>query len=98
LREEVFGPEITILPVTTDDELIAIANDCDFALGANIFGPLPHARAIGKRIAAGMVSHNDFSTTSMCQSLPMGGLKHSGFGKFAGVEGLRDLCVTKAVA
>ena len=33
----------------------------------------------------------------MCQSLPMGGLKDSGFGKFAGVEGLRGLCVAKAV-
>lgn len=98
LREEVFGPVITIIPFDTDDQLVAIANQCDFALGANVFGPPPHVRAVGKRIASGMLSHNDFATTYMCQSLPMGGLKHSGFGKFAGVEGLRDLCVTKAVA
>ena len=40
----------------------------------------------------GMVSINDFAATYMCQSLPFGGVKDSGFGRFAGVEGLRALC------
>lgn len=44
---------------------------------------------------AGMTSINDFATTYMCQSLPFGGVKHSGFDRFAGVEGLRGLCVPK---
>jgi len=44
-----------------------------------------------------MLACNDFATCYMCQSLPMGGLKESGFGKFAGIEGLRGCCVTKAV-
>jgi hypothetical protein len=47
---------------------------------------------------AGMTSINDFATTYMCQSLPFGGVKHSGFDRFGGVEGLRGLCVPKAVA
>lgn len=34
---------------------------------------------------AGMLASNDFATCYMCQSLPMGGLKDSGFGKFAGL-------------
>ena len=46
---------------------------------------------------AGMTSINDFATTYMCQSLPFGGVKDSGFDRFAGVEGLRGLCVAKAV-
>ena len=46
---------------------------------------------------AGMTSINDFGSTYMCQSLPFGGVKHSGFDRFAGVEGLRGLCVPKAV-
>ncbi|MED6130361.1 hypothetical protein PIB30_000258 [Stylosanthes scabra] len=33
----------------------------------------------------------------MCQSLPFGGVKHSGFGRFGGVEGLRACCLVKAV-
>lgn len=47
---------------------------------------------------AGMTSINDFATTYMCQSLPFGGVKESGFDRFAGIEGLRGLCVPKAVA
>ena len=44
-----------------------------------------------------MLACNDYATTYMCQSLPFGGLKQSGFGKFAGVEGLRGCCITKSV-
>ena len=57
----------------------------------------PREPQVGKRIDAGMLACNDFATCYMCQSLPMGGLKDSGFGKFAGIEGLRGLCVAKAV-
>ena len=46
---------------------------------------------------AGMTSINDFATTYMCQSLPFGGVKDSGFDRFAGIEGLRGMCTPKAV-
>ena len=49
-------------------------------------------------LQAGMTSINDFATTYMCQSLPFGGVKDSGFDRFAGIEGLRGLTVPKAVA
>ena len=54
-------------------------------------------RCAMRRLQAGMTSINDFATTYMCQSLPFGGVKESGFDRFAGVEGLRGLCVPKAV-
>jgi len=97
LTEEIFGPVITIIPFETDEELIEMANDCPFALGSNIFGSPIHIRRLGAHVQAGMLACNDFATCYMCQSLPMGGLKESGFGKFAGIEGLRDCCVAKAV-
>lgn len=34
----------------------------------------------------------------MCQSLPFGGVKHSGFDRFAGIEGLRGMCIPKVRA
>eukprot|EP00887_Chlorella_sp_A99_P003616 scaffold7.g3616.t1 len=98
-REEVFGPVMAVVPFATDDEAVTIANDCPFGLGSSVFsGSRSRARRIGERLEAGMTSLNDFATTYMCQSLPFGGVKESGFDRFAGIEGLRGLCVPKAVA
>ena len=36
-EEEVFGPVMIVVPFDTDDEVIALANDCDFGLGSNVF-------------------------------------------------------------
>jgi acyl-CoA reductase-like NAD-dependent aldehyde dehydrogenase len=98
LQEEVFGPLITVIPFDTEEELVGLVNGCPFALGSSVFGPSDRrCYDVGKRFDAGMLAINDFATCYMCQSLPMGGLKDSGFGKFAGIEGLRGLCVEKAV-
>jgi len=98
LQEEVFGPLITVIPFETEEQLLQLANGCPFALGSSVFGPSDRAAVrVGRQIDAGMLAANDFATCYMCQSLPMGGLKDSGFGKFAGIEGLRGLCVAKAV-
>ena len=97
LQQEVFGPLITVIPFATEAELVELVNGCPFALGSSVFGPDAAVARVGKQLKAGMLACNDFATCYMCQSLPMGGLKDSGFGKFAGVEGLRGLCVTKAV-
>ena len=98
LQQEVFGPLITVIPYSSEEELISLVNGCPFALGSSVFGPSDaEVNRVGAHLKAGMLACNDFATCYMCQSLPMGGLKDSGFGKFAGVEGLRGLCVTKAV-
>ncbi|CAL8470086.1 g9628 [Coccomyxa elongata] len=97
-REEVFGPVMVIVQFATDDEAVRLANDCPFGLGSAVFSRSQRrANAIGRRLQAGMTSINDFATTYMCQSLPFGGVKESGFDRFAGIEGLRGLCVPKAV-
>ena len=48
--------------------------------------PLTQARArrIACRLEAGMSAINDFAATYTCQSLPFGGVKNSGFDRFAG--------------
>lgn len=96
--EEVFGPVFVIFKATSDDDAVRIANACPFGLGSNVFGSTSRARAVGKRLEAGMTSINDFCSTYMSQDLPFGGVKDSGFGRFAGVEGLRGICVPKAVS
>lgn len=97
LKEEVFGPVITAVRFESDADLVALANECPFALGSNVFGADAHVARVGAQLQAGMLACNDYATCYMCQSLPFGGLKESGFGKFAGVEGLRGCCVAKAV-
>lgn len=97
-HEEVFGPVMTVVPFTTEEEALALANDCPYGLGSSVFTrSAARARRLGKGLKAGMTSLNDFNATYMCQSLPFGGVKDSGFGRFAGVEGLRALCIAKSV-
>lgn len=98
-HEEVFGPVMAITTFSTDEEAIKLANDCAFGLGSSVFSRnMGRARRIAGQLQAGMTSINDFAATYMAQSLPFGGVKHSGFDRFAGVEGLRGLCIPKAVA
>jgi acyl-CoA reductase-like NAD-dependent aldehyde dehydrogenase len=98
-EEEVFGPVFAIAVARDDDDAVRLANDCSFGLGSAVFSrSQARARSIGARLEAGMTSLNDFATTYMCQSLPFGGVKESGYGRFAGVEGLRALTTAKAVA
>lgn len=97
--EEVFGPVMSIIRAVDDAEAIALANDCPFGLGSAVWSRNPvRARHVGSQLQAGMTSINDFATTYMCQSLPFGGVKDSGFDRFAGIEGLRGLTIPKAVA
>jgi len=52
---------------------------------------------IGKRIRSGMFTVNDFGVNYLIQSLPFGGVKESGFARFAGPEGLRGCCLERAM-
>lgn len=63
---------------------VRLANDCDFGLGSYAFsGSQARASAIGSQIQAGMFVVNDYASNAMCQSLPFGGVKESGFDRCA---------------
>ena len=69
-----------------------------YGLGASVFGRhTPDVRWVAERLECGMVATNDFGSFYLNQSLPFGGVKASGHGRFAGREGLRGLCTAKAV-
>ncbi|PQQ20373.1 aldehyde dehydrogenase 22A1 [Prunus yedoensis var. nudiflora] len=65
--------------------------------GPPLAGNQRRAKEIASQIHCGVAAINDFASTYMCQSLPFGGVKDSGFGRFAGVEGLRACCLVKSV-
>ncbi|MBC7171939.1 MAG: aldehyde dehydrogenase family protein, partial [Polyangiaceae bacterium] len=99
MNEETFGPVMLLCRFRDDDEAIRVANGTGFGLSASVFSKT-HARArrIADCIESGMVAVNDFGgMTYMVQGLPFGGVKHSGFGRLNGREGLRSLTNARAV-
>eukprot|EP00934_Nitzschia_sp_Nitz4_P002611 Nitzschia sp. Nitz4//scaffold45_size130396//56194//58208//NITZ4_003447-RA/size130396-snap-gene-0.125-mRNA-1//1//CDS//3329552392//2601//frame0 len=100
-HQEVFGPVMTIIkvPNDSDEECIRIVNQSTLGLGSSIFtGKADEGLAIGRHFRTGMLTVNDFASNYMIQSLPFGGCKDSGFGRFAGIEGLRALCLERSIA
>ncbi|KAG1359165.1 Aldehyde dehydrogenase 22A1 [Cocos nucifera] len=98
MQEEVFGPIIPIMTFSSDEEAISLANDSKYGLGCAVFsGNQKRAIDIASQLHCGVAAINDFGSTYMCQSLPFGGVKDTGFGRYAGVEGLRDCCLVKSV-
>ncbi|KDP27923.1 hypothetical protein JCGZ_19003 [Jatropha curcas] len=98
MQEEAFGPIMPIMKFSTDEEAVKLANDSRYGLGCAVFsGSQRRAKEIASQIHCGVAAINDFASTYMCQSLPFGGVKDSGFGRFAGVEGLRACCLVKSV-
>lgn len=96
-QEELFAPICVLMRASSVDEAISIANSTPYALGASVFGTNPKTlEIVTQQIKSGMVSVNDFAVY-YAVSLPFGGVKGSGYGRFGGEEGLRSICNTKAV-
>ncbi|MEM6887199.1 MAG: aldehyde dehydrogenase [Pseudomonadota bacterium] len=78
-REEVFGPVLSVLTVSSFDEAIATANDTDYGLCASLFTANAKRAIRGARaLRAGTVTVNSFGEGDI--STPFGGWKQSGFG------------------
>jgi acyl-CoA reductase-like NAD-dependent aldehyde dehydrogenase len=91
MREETFGPVLPVLPFSTDEEAIQLANASDFGLSASVWGKTPHATAVARRIRAGSILVNDLLTGFAVSAAPHGGLKQSGIGRTHGILGMQEL-------
>jgi len=79
VREEIFGPVLSVLTVESFDEAIALANDTQYGLAASIFtANVKRAMRGARAIRAGTVTVNSFGEGDI--STPFGGFKQSGFG------------------
>ncbi|MCZ7418779.1 MULTISPECIES: aldehyde dehydrogenase family protein [unclassified Micromonospora] len=96
VREETFGPTLTINRVRTADEALARANALPYGLGGSVFGQR-RAVAIARRLRSGMASVNSTLTFAGMSTLPFGGVGESGFGRIHGEDGLREFARAKAV-
>jgi acyl-CoA reductase-like NAD-dependent aldehyde dehydrogenase len=96
LREETFGPVAPIVPVSSLDEAIELANATRFGLGANVYSrDLETVVRCLREIKAGTVWFNDPLTDN--DAGPFGGFKQSGLGRELGREGLEAFQETKHV-
>lgn len=78
-REEVFGPVAPILVAQSVQEMIDLANDSEFGLGASVWGEdRVNAEKIAEQIECGAVFVNSFVKSD--PRVPFGGIKNSGFG------------------
>jgi len=86
-REEVFGPVAAIVRVRDVEEAIALANDSDYGLGANLYtNNLRYVMKAMEEIKAGTFWVNDPLTDN--EAGPFGGMRQSGIGRELGEEGL----------
>ncbi|MFE3172258.1 aldehyde dehydrogenase family protein [Amycolatopsis sp. NPDC059090] len=97
VREETFGPTVTIARVRDMDEAIEKANATKYGLGSTVFSRARGAE-LASRLRAGMTSVNAPLSFAGIASLPFGGVGDSGFGRIHGPEGLREFARPKAVA
>ncbi len=79
VREEIFGPVLSILTVNNDDAAIKLANDTSYGLTAAVFSAnAKRAIRAARAIRAGTVTVNSYGEGDI--STPFGGYKQSGFG------------------
>jgi betaine-aldehyde dehydrogenase len=89
VREEIFGPVVTVQTFRTEAEAAALANDTDYGLAGAVFtSDVARAMRVVKEIRAGITWVNCYNPTF--NEAPWGGYKRSGVGRELGVHGLEE--------
>ncbi|MGY1712757.1 aldehyde dehydrogenase family protein [Geodermatophilus sp. SYSU D00758] len=98
VREETFGPTLTITRVRDAEEALALANDNPHGLAGAVFSrSRRRALDLARRMRSGMTSVNSVLTFAAVPALPFGGVGESGFGRIHGEDGLREFTRAKAI-
>lgn len=94
--EEIFGPVMPLIPFSSTDEVLELANRSEYGLaGFVLTRDLNTATLVSERLEVGMVCVNDWLPAT--PEAPFGGVKGSGFGRETGSEGLLEYLETKTI-
>jgi len=94
-QEEIFGPVLSILRYSNEDEALAIANDSVYGLAGAVWsGDQDRATAFARRMRTGQV---DINGGSFNPAAPFGGYKRSGVGRELGRYGVEEFLQPKSL-
>ncbi|WP_223694449.1 NAD-dependent succinate-semialdehyde dehydrogenase [Leifsonia poae] len=94
LREEIFGPVLSIVRFADEDEAVRVANDTEFGLVSYVFTrDLARGQRMIDRLQTGMMGLNVGVVSNA--AAPFGGVKQSGLGREGGLEGIHEYLSTK---
>jgi aldehyde dehydrogenase (NAD+) len=97
-QSEIFGPVAILIPFDSDDEGIQLANDAEYGLSSAIFTKdLEKGIEWAKQIESGMTHIND-QTVNDEPTVPFGGEKCSGIGRFNGTWALEEFTTMKWIS
>lgn len=95
-QEEIFGPVLSIIRYSTEDEAIRLANDSKYGLGGGVWSKDPErAMRIARQLRAGTVWINEWHLLN--ERAPFGGYKQSGIGREFGLDGLKEYTEAKHI-
>ena len=95
-KEEIFGPVVSIIPFSTEEEAVKISNDTAYGLTNYIQTTNKEkAKRVAKQLRSGMVEING---TSFANGSPFGGYKQSGNGREGGSWGLEEFLEIKSIS
>jgi betaine-aldehyde dehydrogenase len=96
VREEIFGPVMSVLKFQDEDDVVARANATKFGLAAGVFTrDLARAHRVAARLEAGICWINNYNITPI--EMPFGGIKDSGLGHENGQAAIDHYTQLKSV-
>ena len=94
LRQEIFGPVVSIILFTDEADAVAKANDTEFGLVGYVFTrDLARGQRLIESLQTGMMGLNVGVVSNA--AAPFGGVKQSGIGREGGLEGIHEYLETK---
>ncbi|MFI7451754.1 aldehyde dehydrogenase family protein [Nonomuraea sp. NPDC049714] len=99
VREETFGPTITVRRTRDAQEALELANASAYGLAGTVFSrDARRAMELARAMRSGMTAVNSVISFAGVPALPFGGVGDSGFGRIHGADGLREFARPKAVS
>ncbi len=94
-QEEIFGPVLSILPYTDEEDAVQIANDSNYGLSGGVWSAdADRAKKVARRIRTGQIEVNGGAFNP---NAPFGGYKQSGYGREYGPHGFEEFLELKAM-